>query len=102
MKMDLAEILSSDVQTNVSKSSVNVYPNPFGNQLNLSFNLNSKQDVRIEMVDIVGKTVYISNRTLNFGTQTISIDGLDLENGVYFLNITAGNEVISQKVTVSK
>ncbi len=102
MKMDLTEILSSDVQTNVSKSSVNVYPNPFGNQLNLSFNLNSKQDVRIEMVDIVGKTVYISNRTLNFGTQTISIDGLDLENGVYFLNITAGNEVISQKVTVSK
>ncbi len=78
-----------------SLSFVNVYPNPASDMVTFDF---AKVDVRhttIEMMDINGKLVKISN-----GTSTIDVS--DLTNGMYIYKISDGSNVFLNKLFVMK
>ena len=69
---------------------VNVYPNPFENQINIS--VETKSNVTI--MDITGRTVY--NVTINAGSTTIDADYLN--SGIYFITINSSGNTITRKV----
>ncbi len=63
-------------------------PNPVSNSLNLQFENNLNQELKIVIVDILGKEVY-SNSNPDINAQnSITINNLDiLSNGIFFIKI---------------
>ncbi len=82
------------------KDDIQVYPNPFTNQVNFSFNNPYGNDVIIQIFDITGKLIIDVVEPMD-GTGTISID-LDGNNtmlpGSYYYKITSGDVSKSGKL----
>lgn len=71
-----------------------VYPNPFTDNLNIVYTLNYPEQVKIEIMDISGRTVTtLINRYLDPGNYSMDIDGNAFGNGVYYLSIHVGNKL---------
>ncbi len=83
-------------------------PNPFNNITNIKFTLSQKTDVKLEVLDIFGKTISVlENGTMNAGDHysqfsAIGSDGNSLPSGTYLYRLTANGEVITAKMTIVK
>ncbi len=91
------------VNTPTFEKSVAVYPNPFGEYTNITFNLDKSSKAGVEVIDIMGKTVYtINEREFAAGQNNIRVASDNLPNGMYILKLTIGNQVITRKISVIK
>jgi hypothetical protein len=77
---------------------VKVYPNPANETVNIAINGLSKQPIAVSVNDAAGRLV--STNTYNM-TNNISLETHSLTNGVYFIQITTENGVITKPVFVS-
>jgi thiol-disulfide isomerase/thioredoxin len=81
------------------------YPNPFNSQTVVPFTLDQAGDVNISVFDISGRNVQqLFNGFQTVGSHTVSFNAgnADLMSGVYYLKLTAGSNVASQKVLYLK
>ncbi len=84
--------------------SVSTFPNPFANETTISFSLNKKEDVTIEVYDLMGrKAKTLLNKNMNTGQHKVKWDGCNdngllLPQGFYLLRFNAGNFSQSQKI----
>ena len=70
---------------------LNASPNPFNENLRISFRLSNPSDVRIVLYDISGREIKtLEEGYLNAGSYSLPFDGKSIGNGVYFCRITAG------------
>lgn len=70
-------------------TSIEVYPNPSSDLVNLNFELQESNDTRIVIYDAYGKQVALVNQNLlNSGSQHFTYDVSKFEKGVYFISIT--------------
>jgi glucose/arabinose dehydrogenase len=97
----------STVATGVQKDiSLNVYPNPFSYETNISFKLDTVSAVRIDVIDITGRLVHqfdeISMRQEE-GEYTFSFvpSDLGLTPGIYIVRLTINNSVTTRKISFS-
>jgi hypothetical protein len=96
-------ITSSTQEIADLKYSLNIYPNPTSNLSEISFSLEEGNSVKMEVYNSLGSLVYSENAgVLNQGKQRMSFNGSNLNNGLYFINLTIGNEVISKRLILSK
>ena len=80
-----------------------IAPNPASTATTLTFNLNQKSDVNVVVMDAVGKTVVnVLNTELSAGEQKATINTQDLATGVYMIKITAGDKVVTERLSVVK
>jgi PKD repeat protein len=85
-----------------STLSYNVFPNPSTGNMNVSFSLDSKRNVKLELVDLLGKTIETATSSnlqagdyeFNFGKNT------KLAAGIYISKLTIDGKTYSQKVIV--
>ena len=77
-----------------------VYPNPSRGGFNISFNLDSKQDVSLTISNYLGEVVYTEILKDQVGQYNKSIDLANKANGIYMLNITTNSENINQKIVI--
>lgn len=98
--------LQTNQATAVSNSSSNIikdelleiYPNPFNNELHIKFGKNNT-NVSIKIVDPVGKVVYA--KELNQAAYTeisLNSDNPKLANGIYFVKITSEQNTRTYKI----
>ncbi len=81
---------------------VSVYPNPFNQTTTVELNLLSNDEVVVEMFDMTGKLISSQNQgTLAAGKHFIPVNGANLADGMYFIKITAGTSVSTQKVSIA-
>lgn len=78
-----------------------LYPNPASHATSLSYRLNVPGKVTVGLTNIAGQTI----KTLEEGMQTagdhtLTINTLELDQGIYFLNIEAGNVHLVRKLSV--
>ena len=75
----------SDINNNIS-----IYPNPTKDNLTIETNLNTEQ--RIEIVNLIGQTVYttIINKKATINTSAFA-------NGVYILKLSSDKETVVRK-----
>lgn len=97
---------SADVPVGVNDvtalNGVSVYPNPFNLTTTVELNLLSTDEVVVEMFDMTGKLVSSQNQgTLAAGKHFIPVNGANLADGMYFIKITAGTSVSTQKVSIA-
>lgn len=91
------------VNTPAFEKSVSVYPNPFGEYTNVTFKLDKASKAGVEVIDVMGKTVYtINEREFVAGQNNIRVSNNSLPNGVYILKLTIGNQIVTRKISVIK
>ncbi|MDQ3051080.1 MAG: T9SS type A sorting domain-containing protein [Bacteroidota bacterium] len=80
--------------------SATVYPNPVHAVLNYDFSLTQSQDVTINLVDVLGKTVYSTFVNGTAGINNVKVNVKTLSSGVYSLNTIVGSTSFTQKVVI--
>lgn len=84
-----------------ARSALRIYPNPFSGNANLELTLNAPDPVRITIYNLTGRMVSLADHgIMTAGTHNIVIEGAELPAGVYFVQVTAGKAVYSEKVTI--
>jgi hypothetical protein len=84
----------SGIDELTENASISVYPNPFSNETSIAYELKSKMavDAAIVIVDVTGKVV--SRVALTQAKGSVQVNPI-LNNGIYFVRIINGAEVIA-------
>ncbi|NQV14345.1 T9SS type A sorting domain-containing protein [bacterium] len=100
----------NDFSTNFSDSEINpidfLGPNPFNNQIKFSYTLESPSDVRVSIINIQGKEMYLLNSGHhNAGIYSTTWDGtvskgITATSGVYIVRLIVDQRVYSKKITI--
>lgn len=77
---------------------IRVFPNPFDDQITLTFDLENPADVSIKVADILGKNhVSVSGRKQQ-GTHEIHLDLQTLKPGRYFISLETDKKRVSSQI----
>jgi len=88
-----------------SDFTVNIYPNPFKNCLNINYNLNKTSSVSIEIFDALGRKIETivtgiqkdGNYSYKFNSKKDAV-----QNGIYIIKFIVNNTVYLKKIIESK
>jgi photosystem II stability/assembly factor-like uncharacterized protein len=79
------------------------YPNPFNPATKISFAVPQAQNVKLAVYDMTGKEVaLLVNGNLSAGTYEYTYEAKNLNSGVYFYRLTAGNYTETKKMSLIK
>lgn len=91
------------VENAMAELELTQFPNPFANESTVNFSLQESADVSYTIVDLAGQVIAdVKEGTLMAGEHQITINGASLANGVYYLNLKAGNTEVTHKMVVNK
>jgi len=96
--IDANIMFAEGVSENPSKQGILVFPNPVRDKLNLYFYLTYSGEIRMEIIDLLGRKVF-NNEFLpdNQGYQYISYEIDNLASGYYVLQIFQGQRFIGKE-----
>ncbi len=87
---------------NNSVSSVNIFPNPANEKIQLSMDVMKPSVLKIELVNILGeKVITVYDNMVSNGTFTKEISTSELSNGIYFIRINGESATQNYKFTVA-
>lgn len=82
--------------------SYDIYPNPANNSTTIQLNLDNANLVSYNVKNALGQIVYNgTQKQMQSGNNTISINTSDLANGIYFVSLSVGNRTINARIMVS-
>lgn len=85
------------------ESSLNIFPNPASNSATVQFSLSTEENVTINVLNAVGQSVMQQQLgTLAARAHNQTLDVTSLSNGLYFVEIKAGNSTVTRKFSVAK
>ncbi|HEY0245985.1 MAG TPA: T9SS type A sorting domain-containing protein [Mucilaginibacter sp.] len=100
-------VVTSSIKTPVRTddkllSSVEVYPNPITDQINLKYVISRNSNVSIKMMDVLGNNVItLFSQRVEPGEQTFSYYlNNKLSRGFYFIRVVAGTEFVIRRVSI--
>jgi len=99
--IDFNEFTSEAIKTDENTIEANLYPNPNnGEMINLNMTDVTSDNVFVRVMDSMGRVVY-SNRFAVDGTlNTVVSFARPLANGLYLVEMTAGSEIITERLIV--
>ncbi|MDZ4121037.1 MAG: T9SS type A sorting domain-containing protein, partial [Candidatus Cloacimonadaceae bacterium] len=78
-------------------------PNPFSSRVTFDISLKIQTDVSIKLYDLRGRVAKeLGTTPYSKGTHDISMKTDDLPNGIYLLQVKAGSDIITKKITCLK
>ena len=83
-----------------SFGSIEVYPNPAHDILNLNVLLNHSDEVVVNMVNLLGETVSMRQYAMNAGSNTIQLNISDLETGAYIITVSTQESSAATRIIV--
>jgi len=79
------------------------YPNPFNPTTNISYELTSSGHVSLKVFNVLGEEVAtLVNGVQNMGVHQINFDAADLNGGIYFYSLTAGDYSETRRMVLLK
>ena len=83
--------------------SMNVYPNPARDVVNVTYSLQeAKDDVQLIVYNILGNTVIQQQVVGNEGLNAVMLSGWNLANGQYIVTIKTDDAIATQKLLIQK
>lgn len=86
----------------VLENNISIFPNPAFGSTSISLNLVESNDVFVELVNALGQRVFVQEYALTSGLNTIEIPLNDLSDGMYFMNLQVSDQLITEKLHISK
>lgn len=97
----IGSLVESPVVTEFGLSAV--YPNPFNNVTNISFNLVTENNVTLTVVDLNGRTVAtLMSDSKPAGRYSLSFNAGDLASGTYLVRLDSGSQKSVRKLQLLK
>lgn len=85
----------------VTRSEVNVFPNPTDGMVNISFEAISNDLYTLSVMNVLGEMVYTQVLEPTTGNNIASeLDFSDLQKGAYFLTLSNGMEIKTERLTI--
>jgi hypothetical protein len=79
------------------------YPNPFNPATTVSFDLPAREQVRLEVFDILGRRVAVLvDSEMSPGSHQVRFDASRLSSGVYLYRLSTASAVLTRKMTLIK
>lgn len=78
------------------------FPNPFNAKTNIAFNLQNSSLVEFKVYDLIGNVLYEKTIDGKPGINTVSYDGSDLTEGVYFYSISNGAGILTRRLIIDR
>ncbi len=75
-----------------------IYPNPSRNTFNISFISEEVQQLKVRVLNLVGKEIINDNLEQFVGEYTKQIDLTRNARGIYFLEIETKNGIVNKKL----
>lgn len=98
-KTSSTKIPSKENSKLVEEINVSLYPNPTSTEATITFELNNKNKVSIELYDLSGRLVSSAlNETLEAGNHQVKVNVANQSNGLYIVKISIGKEVYSKQL----
>ena len=95
--------LKSGVSENVLANTLNVYPNPTSNKVNITFSALKPENATLEIYNAVGAKVWGTSIKANeINGRMIEADLSNQANGMYYLNLKYGDQVVTKKIVLVK
>ncbi len=95
-------VITSTTETFLDAESFNAYPNPTSDILNIDLTLAYDADVTIDIFNLTGSVVKSADMgRVTKSTTSTSINVNDLNTGLYFVRVAAGNQVVTKKIQVA-
>ncbi len=96
-------IVVNDVSTSIDSYSENltnlvIYPVPFDSRVSLKLSSTKTIQSIIRIYNETGKEVISFNREIGTGEQLIDIDTEHLPNGIYFITLQTGDQLMKKKI----
>ena len=82
---------TSSVDEKVLLFNSNIAPNPSNGSINISIEQSHFQSLSIDMVDVLGRSVYYQTTPKFVGTFNKIVDLTSFDKGIYFVRITGEN-----------
>ena len=82
--------------------SYNIYPNPSFETVNIKYDLNTKGNVSITLLDFLGTNVksISTKEKQKAGTYNLQFDVTDMSSGIYFIRFIINNESLTEKIII--
>lgn len=78
------------------------YPNPFNPTTTIEYQVPSASQIAFKVFNSVGQKVYQTNSMVSAGTHSFQFDASSLSSGVYFYQISNGNQILNGKMLLVK
>jgi Secretion system C-terminal sorting domain len=80
------------------------YPNPFNSMTNIRYRISENQNVKIEIVNLLGQIVEVLSpaTTMVAGEHSISWQATNAPAGIYFVKVNSGNKIHITKIMLLK
>jgi len=87
----------SQQSDNSEQYAVLLYPNPFSNSLNMEYYNEHEDNVQLQILDILGNTIYLGHLPTEPGLQKAELELGGLAQGSYLLKLKIGDRMIVKK-----
>jgi hypothetical protein len=95
--------VTNEKVTPISYSLAQNYPNPFNPTTTINYQIPQSGFVSITLYDILGKEITtLVNEVQSAGSYLVNFDGKNLQSGIYFYSIQAGDFVETKKMLLLK
>lgn len=100
--MNTNMVTGIEQEANAGSANVVVFPNPMTTASTVGIQLFESKNVNMQVVNALGQTV-LSNSLgqLDSGEQTVDLNTSSLKPGLYFLNVYAGEQLITKKISIN-
>jgi len=90
------EMIPGEVRASSGTSPLRIAPNPFIAEATISYQLDSRQHIRLTLSDVLGRIIATPvDEVQDAGEHITSIDGTNLPNGAYFYHLRTPTHTIS-------
>ena len=93
--------MAVSIAENALSQSLNVYPNPSTGNITVSLNNESGNNAIVNVYDAIGSLVFSGN-IAGKGAQQATLDLSGLSNGIYQMELTAGDMRAVRKITLAR
>jgi len=100
--VELPIATTTGIHNNLVRESVAAFPNPAREFVTLNISLDNPANIRVEMLDLLGKTIRTDELGWQNSVNNYRIDVSSVPRGIYFLKVEAGNRSFVEKLIISK
>ena len=91
----------NNLENEIVTENINIYPNPANDIIHITSDFNS-EIVNIELFDITGKSILVSNNSISKNSTEISINlPQNLEAGIYQIRLTTSKNSVTKKIIIN-